>query len=85
MFSRSSSYPVLSMQPPLDDYNSWYYPSHGYTSDEEHPTDIQRQGNWGRKSSKGARWIRKGKMAAWGSGLEDWEVCIHQESYLTQY
>ncbi|TFL06471.1 hypothetical protein BDV98DRAFT_559467 [Pterulicium gracile] len=62
-----------SMQPPLDDYNSWYYPSHGYTSDEEHPTDIQRQGNWGRKSSKGARWIRKGKMAAWGSGLEDWE------------
>ena len=65
--------PQESIHPPLDDYNSWYYPSHGYTSDEEHPTDIQRQGNWGRKLSKGARWIRKGKMAAWGSGLEDWE------------
>lgn len=33
-------------------------------------------GNWGNKTRKGSRWVRKGKMAAWGSGMDEWEVSL---------
>lgn len=33
-----------------------------------------RGGNWGKKLTKGARWVRRGKIAAWGPGMDDWEV-----------
>ncbi|KAH9937452.1 uncharacterized protein B0H18DRAFT_970695 [Fomitopsis serialis] len=53
------------------DKNAWYYPSHGYED-----TDIRfasARGNWGRKMVHDARWIRRGKMAPWATGVEDWE------------
>lgn len=60
---------------PSNDTNAWYYPSHGYHSDED--DDIHSStavGNWGRKTMKDARWVRGGKIAAWGPDFEDWEV-----------
>jgi hypothetical protein len=33
------------------------------------------RGNWGMKKAQSARWVRTGKMVAWGPGIEDWEVC----------
>ncbi|TFK20167.1 hypothetical protein FA15DRAFT_625837 [Coprinopsis marcescibilis] len=60
--------------PPLSDYNSWYYPSNGYDSDEEDSRIELRSGNWGNKHTKGARWLRKGKIAPWGPGMEEWEA-----------
>jgi hypothetical protein len=32
------------------------------------------RGNWGTKHTKRARWARRGKIAAWGPGMEDWQV-----------
>ncbi|KLO20514.1 hypothetical protein SCHPADRAFT_897793 [Schizopora paradoxa] len=32
------------------------------------------EGNWGKKSMKGAQFVRKGKMAAWGPTRGEWEV-----------
>ena len=61
---------------PTKDSNSWYHPSlEGASGDEEEPSDVVK-GNWGRKATKGARWLRKGKLAAWGPGVEEWEVCV---------
>jgi hypothetical protein len=31
-------------------------------------------GNWGRKHLRSARFVRKGKMAAWGPGREEYDV-----------
>lgn len=31
-------------------------------------------GNWGKKSMKGARWVRRGKAVAWGPARGEWEV-----------
>lgn len=65
----SNSFPA-----PTRDNNSWYHPSlEGASSDEEDSIDVAK-GNWGRKTAKGARWLRKGKLAAWGPGMEEWEV-----------
>ena len=72
-FACSSSYVGL----PSNDTHGWYYPSHGYASDED-DVDVRFStaiGNWGRKTSRDARWVRHGKMAAWGPSMEDWEVC----------
>ncbi|PCH33393.1 hypothetical protein WOLCODRAFT_93417 [Wolfiporia cocos MD-104 SS10] len=59
---------------PSFDKNAWYYPSHGYddTDDDIHHTSVK--GNWGRKTVHDARWVRKGKLSAWGPGVEDWET-----------
>ncbi|KAI0304691.1 hypothetical protein BC826DRAFT_977743 [Russula brevipes] len=58
----------------MKDSNSWYHPSlEGVSGDEEEPVDVAK-GNWGRKTAKGARWLRKGKLAAWGPGMEEWEA-----------
>jgi len=58
---------------PSVDENQWYYPSRGYGSDEDEPLGPSRS-NWGRKDQRGARWMRKGKLAAWGPGIEEWEA-----------
>ncbi|KAI0034950.1 hypothetical protein K488DRAFT_76957 [Vararia minispora EC-137] len=58
---------------PSIDENQWYYPSRGYGSDEDEPLGPSRS-NWGRKDKRGARWMRQGKLAAWGPGLEEWEA-----------
>src|ERR1700731_4227925 len=58
---------------PFSDHPSWFYPSHGYDSSDEE-INIHR-GNWGKKTMRSARWARKGKLAAWGPGIEEWEVC----------
>ncbi|KAF8350217.1 hypothetical protein F5887DRAFT_944323, partial [Amanita rubescens] len=59
---------------PLSDPNSWYYPSHGYTSDEEEAHAGMKRGNWGNKTARGSRWLRRGKLAVWGPPMEDWEA-----------
>ncbi|KAI9462361.1 hypothetical protein BJY52DRAFT_1221991 [Lactarius psammicola] len=64
----------LNFPTPTKDSNSWYHPSlEGTSGDEEEITDVVK-GNWGRKAAKGARWLRKGKLAAWGPGMEEWEA-----------
>ncbi|KAH8100503.1 hypothetical protein BXZ70DRAFT_937537 [Cristinia sonorae] len=61
---------------PSNDINAWYYPSHGYGDDAE-DDDVRFNtgtGNWGRKMNRDARWIRRGKMTAWGPAMEEWEA-----------
>ncbi|KAG7099498.1 hypothetical protein E1B28_001344 [Marasmius oreades] len=58
---------------PLSDQNMWYYPSHGYDSEEDMGTNPPR-GNWGNKHLPGARWARNGKITSWGPGMDDWEA-----------
>jgi hypothetical protein len=60
----------------LNDDNTWYYPSHGHESDGDNPPVYREYGNWGKKMSKGARWVHRGKMTAWGPEMEDWEESI---------
>lgn len=57
-----------------NDYNSSYYPKVVSGSDEEDVPMSALRGNWGRKTTKGARWHRRGKLAPWGAGLDEWEV-----------
>lgn len=59
---------------PLSDHNMWYYPSHGHSSDEDSPSVGSKSGNWGCKTARGARWVRRGKITPWGPGMEDWEA-----------
>ncbi|KAF8898397.1 hypothetical protein BD779DRAFT_1483694 [Infundibulicybe gibba] len=59
---------------PLSDQNIWYYPSHGYDSDQDIVPIGSKRGNWGRKTVKHARWVRRGKITSWGPGIEDWEA-----------
>ena len=59
---------------PLSDRNAWYYPSLGHDSDEEDLSVGHPEGNWGHKNTKSARWVRRGKINAWGPEMEDWEV-----------
>ncbi|KAF8168285.1 hypothetical protein B0H34DRAFT_684954 [Crassisporium funariophilum] len=59
---------------PLSDRNAWYYPSHGHDSDEEELGVGSQEGNWGHKTAKGARWVRRGKITAWGPEMDDWEA-----------
>ncbi|KAF5377440.1 hypothetical protein D9615_005156 [Tricholomella constricta] len=63
-----------SPQLPLSDQNNWYYPSHGYESENEMLESGSRGGNWGNKTVKGARWVRRGKIASWGPAMDDWEA-----------
>ncbi|KAI0651593.1 hypothetical protein C8Q79DRAFT_45586 [Trametes meyenii] len=61
------------MSLPSNDNDAWYYPAHGF---EPNDADLPRsafRGNWGIKAYNEAKWIRKGKMAAWGPWMEDWE------------
>ncbi|KAI0786066.1 hypothetical protein C8Q75DRAFT_721836 [Abortiporus biennis] len=68
---------------PSNDSNTWYYPSHGYTDlDEDDARYDPAVGNWGRKSSRDAKWMRRGKMTAWGPGVEEWEVEEHARKRL---
>lgn len=59
---------------PSTDENAWYYPSHGHESDDEPLPAGPAHGNWGKKKVRGARWVRKGKIAPWGPGIEEWDV-----------
>ncbi|KAF8887957.1 hypothetical protein CPB84DRAFT_1786517 [Gymnopilus junonius] len=59
---------------PLSDRNAWYYPSLGHDSDDEELEAGPPEGNWGHKNAKGARWVRRGKITAWGPEMEDWEA-----------
>ena len=42
-------------------------------------------GNWGRKSVKGAKFVRRGKLAAWSPTKGEWEVRIPAISYSLVY
>ena len=60
---------------PLNDHSAWYYPSQGYDDSDEELLNVGvRGGNWGNKMIRGARWVRRGKIAAWGPGMDEWEV-----------
>ena len=44
---------------------------------KEEDTEISagvKGGNWGNKLHEGARWIRRGKLAAWSPARDDWEA-----------
>lgn len=53
----------------------WYYPAQAASdSDEAELHAGVKGGNWGKKSMKGARWVRRGKKVAWSPDKGDWEV-----------
>ncbi|KAF9073794.1 hypothetical protein BDP27DRAFT_1318168 [Rhodocollybia butyracea] len=58
---------------PLSDQNASYYPSHGYDSDDEAEL-LTHRGNWGIKNTKGARFMRRGKITSWGPNMGDWDA-----------
>jgi hypothetical protein len=45
-----------------------------YDDDDDEGEVVAQGSNWGKKRNKGARWIHRGKMAAWGPGMKEWEV-----------
>ncbi|KIJ68661.1 hypothetical protein HYDPIDRAFT_45899, partial [Hydnomerulius pinastri MD-312] len=58
----------------LNDHNAWYYPSQGFDPETE-PLNVSISGgNWGKKTVKGCRWVRRGKIAAWGPNMDEWEA-----------
>lgn len=72
---------------PSNDRNEWYYPAARQPAEEieEIIDDDDRseeallasrsgQGNWGNKLVKGSRWMRRGKIVAWGPRKSDWDV-----------
>jgi hypothetical protein len=60
---------------PLNDQNAWYYPSQGHDDSEDEFLDVgTKGGNWGKKTSRGSRWVRRGKIVSWGPGMDEWEV-----------
>ncbi|KAG8908486.1 hypothetical protein FRB99_005844 [Tulasnella sp. 403] len=65
---------------PADDRNEWYYPAKPRLSglvDSDYEPSLDPgvpSGNWGNKHVKGARWVRKGKLASWGPGRAEWEM-----------
>ncbi|VDB99326.1 unnamed protein product [Peniophora sp. CBMAI 1063] len=74
---RPMAYNEPNFRVPIADENIWYYPRLG-DSDEEDNEEQDPVGpslsNWGKKHERGTRFMRKGKLAAWGPGLEDWEA-----------
>ncbi|KAJ7597614.1 hypothetical protein C8J56DRAFT_818262 [Mycena floridula] len=70
----SSEDPSKSTIVPMSDKNSWYYPAYGYDSDEDETPLHPHRGNWGKKDLRGARWVRRGKITAWGPTMDDWEA-----------
>ncbi|KAI0757263.1 hypothetical protein C8Q80DRAFT_1090446 [Daedaleopsis nitida] len=62
------------MSLPSNDNDAWYYPSYGFEPIEEGLPVSSFRGNWGIKSHNEAKWVRKGKMTAWGPWMEDWEA-----------
>ena len=58
----------------LNDHNAWYYPSQGFDPETESLNISVSGGNWGKKTMKGCRWVRRGKIAAWGPNMDEWEV-----------
>lgn len=59
---------------PSGDRNEWYYPSRPYDSDDDELQAGAPTGNWGRKHLRSSRFVRKGKMTAWGPGREEYDV-----------
>lgn len=59
---------------PSNDNDAWYYPSYGFEPNDEDLPQPAFRGNWGIKTHNEAKWVRKGKMTAWGPWMEDWEV-----------
>ena len=71
---------------PSNDRNEWYYPAARHSADvTDDVADEDRseeallahrsgQGNWGHKLVKGSRWMRRGKIVAWGPAKSDWDV-----------
>ena len=62
------------MSLPSNDNDAWYYPSYGFEPNDEGLPASSFRGNWGIKTYNEAKWVRKGKMTAWGPWMEDWEV-----------
>ncbi|KIK98520.1 hypothetical protein PAXRUDRAFT_823817 [Paxillus rubicundulus Ve08.2h10] len=58
----------------LNDHNAWYYPSQGFDPETEALNVSVSGGNWGKKTMKGCRWVRRGKIAAWGPNMDEWEA-----------
>jgi hypothetical protein len=69
----------------LNDHNAWYYPSQGFDPETEALNVSVSGGNWGKKTLKGCRWVRRGKIAAWGPNMDEWEVRIMPWRSTTSY
>ncbi|KAI5124438.1 hypothetical protein M0805_008322 [Coniferiporia weirii] len=56
-------------------HTEYCYPSFATSDSDESelPAGVSR-GNWGRKTMKGARWVRRGKAVAWGPSKGEWEA-----------
>lgn len=68
---------IFNEQPMTNGTTTDYYPYPGVVDDAEElelPVSVAG-GNWGKKSKKGSRWVRRGKAAAWGPSKDEWEVC----------
>lgn len=48
----------------------------GERSEEALQASRSGQGNWGNKFVKGSRWMRRGKIVAWGPHKPDWDVSL---------
>ncbi|RPD81725.1 hypothetical protein L226DRAFT_475048 [Lentinus tigrinus ALCF2SS1-7] len=59
---------------PSNDNDAWYYPSYGFEPNEEGLPASPFRGNWGMKTFNEAKWVRRGKIVAWGPWIEDWEA-----------
>lgn len=71
---------------PSNDRNEWYYPAARHLADITDDVDgggrseeallasRSGQGNWGNKLVKDSRWMRRGKIVAWGPTKSDWDV-----------
>lgn len=78
LFEKLSQFILSFVSLPFNDSNSWYYPTNGYDTNAD-GDDVRyntASGNWGMKNKRDSRWMRKGKIAAWGPGIEEWEVGI---------
>lgn len=67
---------ILTQISSLDESDWEYLSTLLQNEDTELPPGV-KGGNWGNKLHEGARWVRRGKMAAWSPTRDDWEVGTH--------
>jgi len=69
--------PFFSLPEEYADATHYHYIQQSFTesdSDSAEQPAAFPEGNWGKKAVKGAQFVRKGKMAAWGPTRGEWEV-----------
>lgn len=59
---------------PSSDRQAWYYPGVARDEDADELAPGTANGNWGKKHLHGARFVRRGHMAAWGPTRAQYDV-----------